>query len=258
MKDVLGDRMKKNYENITRYELTRRTPVIIRLDGCHFHTFTRGMKKPFDNILADSMQEAMLALCENIQGCVLGYTQSDEISLLLIDYKELESDSWFNYNIQKLASVSAGIADINFNLAFIFHIHQLLATTDDDKDKLIYSDNVIATKQFQALFDSRCFNIPREEVVNYFYWRQSDAVRNSIQALGQSKFSSKELQGKNCNNIKGMLLDQYKIDWEQDVPLRFQRGSCAIKKDGKWEIDNEIPLFKDEGRNYFRDCYVEV
>jgi len=78
----IGDRMKTNYENISRYYLVRRMPVIIRIDGRAFHTLTRGLKKPFDNILIGAMQETMKYLCENIQGCVFGYTQSDEISLL--------------------------------------------------------------------------------------------------------------------------------------------------------------------------------
>ena len=89
-KTTIGNRMKNNYENITRYYLTRRMPVIIRIDGKAFHTFTRGFKKPFDDVLVKTMQDTMKYLCENIQGCVLGYTQSDEISLVLTDYAELQ------------------------------------------------------------------------------------------------------------------------------------------------------------------------
>ena len=70
--DALGERMK-GYENVTRTNLMRRCPVIIRIDGKAFHTFTRGFKKPFDSILVQSMQETLKYLCENIQGCVLGY-----------------------------------------------------------------------------------------------------------------------------------------------------------------------------------------
>ena len=97
VKDNLGNRMKSYYEERSRTYLTRRTPVIIRLDGVAFHTFTRGMIKPFDRIFVASMQETMKYLCENIQGCVLGYTQSDEITLVLVDYKNLNSAAWFDF-----------------------------------------------------------------------------------------------------------------------------------------------------------------
>lgn len=91
VKDELGKRMKEYYENIPKTKLMRRTPVAIRLDGKAFHTFTRGFEKPFDNVITASMQETMKYLCENVQGCVLGYTQSDEITLILIDYKKLDT-----------------------------------------------------------------------------------------------------------------------------------------------------------------------
>ena len=116
-KDSLGDRMKE-YENISRNYLTRRVPVIIRLDGKAFHTFTKGMKKPFDRLLMTTMQETMKNLCENIQGCVFGYTQSDEITLVLTDYATITTDAWFGYNIQKMCSISASIATLTFNKVF--------------------------------------------------------------------------------------------------------------------------------------------
>lgn len=117
VKDALGDRMKK-YEYVSRTYLTPRTPVIIRIDGKAFHTFTRGFQKPFDGVLVKTMQETMKFLCENIQGCVLGYTQSDEITLVLVDYKKINSCAWFDYNIQKCASVAASMATMAFNKFF--------------------------------------------------------------------------------------------------------------------------------------------
>lgn len=97
LNDSLGDRMKGFYEARSKTSLVRRMPVIIRLDGKAFHTFTKGFQKPFDSMLMKAMQETMKYLCENIQGCVLGYTQSDEITLVLVDYKKLTSEAWFNY-----------------------------------------------------------------------------------------------------------------------------------------------------------------
>ena len=116
--DALGARMKENYENISKTKLLRRTPVAIRIDGKAFHTFTRGFKKPFDDILIKSMEETMLYLCKNIQGCVLGYHQSDEITLILTDYKRFNSDAWFDYEVQKLCSIAASMATLAFNRIF--------------------------------------------------------------------------------------------------------------------------------------------
>ncbi len=105
MKDELGIRMKENYEMRSRTSLMRRNPVILRLDGCHFHTFTRGFEKPFDRVLNDTMAITTKRLCENIQDCVFGYTQSDEITLVLCDYQKLETDAWYDYEVQKMCSV---------------------------------------------------------------------------------------------------------------------------------------------------------
>ena len=113
--DALGKRMKEYYEQVPKTRLVRRMPVAIRLDGKAFHTFTRGFKKPFDDILIKSMQETMKKLCESIQGCVIGYTQSDEITLILQDYKELETAAWFDYEVQKMCSIAASMCTLYFN-----------------------------------------------------------------------------------------------------------------------------------------------
>lgn len=113
--DDLGKRMKEYYEQISKTKLMRRCPVVLRIDGRAFHTFCRSFNKPFDDILVKTMQDTMKYLCENIEGCVLGYTQSDEISLLLIDYKKLDTAAWFDYEVQKLCSISASMATLAFN-----------------------------------------------------------------------------------------------------------------------------------------------
>lgn len=241
-KDNLGDRMKNNYENRAKTQLLRRTPVIIRLDGKAFHTFTRGFKKPFDDIIIEAMQQTMLALCKNIQGCVLGYTQSDEITLVLTDYNKLETAAWFDYDIQKVCSVSASIATLEFNKSYT---------------QILQRKNIL-TPDFRALvrgalFDSRCFNIPKEEVVNCILWRQQDAIRNSINSVGQANFLHKELQGLSTKQVLDKLLKEKNINWNS-LPIYLQRGSCCIKKEvnelNSWFIDTEIPIFKGENRNY--------
>ncbi len=274
-KTTLGDRMKNNYENISRYYLTRRTPVIIRIDGKAFHTFTRGFKKPFDDILVKTMQETMKYLCENIQGCVLGYTQSDEISLVLTDYAELTTDAWFGNNLQKMCSVSASMATMAFNKFFSDRVQDFMyACCDDSGDDVLpekqndydLAYNVYFKKLYTAMFDSRVFTIPKEEVCNYMLWRQQDSTRNSIQSVGQANFSAKDLHKKSTKDIQDMLMTQKGINWN-DYSTTLKRGSCCIKIDdslteydevgnicgytqrSKWVIDNEIPIFSQD-RNY--------
>ena len=275
--DELGKRMKEYYENISKHKLMRRTPVIIRLDGKAFHTFTRGFKKPFDEILIKSMQETMKYLCENVQGCVLGYTQSDEITLVLIDYQNLNTAAWFDYDVQKICSISASIATLAFNKSFTKNAEEFMTDCATDyemkglcgKGTLEYElyGKYQSAIQKGAMFDARCFNIPKEEVVNCLYWRQIDATRNSIQMVGQAHYSSKQLDGKSCNHIKEMLLTEKNIDWDR-LPIYQQRGSCCIKETyypditntkltrTHWVIDNEIPIFKDN-RNYI-EKYINI
>ena len=104
--DSLGMRMKE-YEAVSNIKVTRRMPLVMRFDGCSFHSFTKGFQKPFDDILMKTMQQTMEALCKDIQGCVFGYTQSDEITLILVDYRTLETSAWFDNKVQKMCSVGA-------------------------------------------------------------------------------------------------------------------------------------------------------
>ena len=288
--DDLGIRIKTYYEQIPKTKLMRRTPVIIRIDGKAFHTFTRGFHKPFDEVLIKTMQETTKYLCENIQGCVLGYTQSDEISLVLIDYKNLNSSAWFDYEVQKMCSIAASMATMAFNKFFANNVQDYGYDCCFDFENENFGDKVVKEKEenykvfenvymkslYKAMFDARVFNIPKEEVTNYIYWRQLDCSRNSIHMVGQANFSHKQLQNKSCNDIQNMLLTQKGIDWT-DFPTYQKRGTCVIKseywvdintgeeipdtivyqgigdnavKRTHWIIDNDIPIFKNEGREY--------
>lgn len=261
--DALGTRMKENYEQVAQTRLLRRTPVAIRIDGKAFHTFTRGFHKPFDEILATTMQDTMKLLCENIQGCVLGYTQSDEITLILQDYATLETDAWFGYKVQKVCSVAASMATHYFNHRFMIkvedYIDSIISLQDCDiKEEAKYMDALRISRNKGAFFDARCFNIPKEEVTNLIYWRQLDARRNAVQAIGQAVFSQKELQNKSCNEIIAMLGE--KRVFVQDFKSEYINGSCCIKKFSDiiingvqrtiWTVDKEIPLFNKENRDY--------
>lgn len=255
--DSLGDRMKNNYENRAKTYLVRRMPVIIRLDGKAFHSFTKGLKKPYDEIFHNTMNATMKYLCENIQGCKLGYTQSDEITLLLTDYDTLTTDAWFDNNVQKICSVSASMATMAFNKYFALNYDQfeedLYEAWNTSDDEFKYCD-VLRRKLHSAMFDSRCFNIPVDEVTNCFIWREQDATRNAIQMLGQCHFSHKELHGKSCNDIQDMLMLQKGINFN-DMPTEFKRGVCCRRYEtGKWVLDKEIPIFTQD-REYVENCF---
>lgn len=284
--DDLGVRMKTFYEQIPKTKLMRRCPVAIRIDGKAFHTFTRGFQKPFDEVLIKSMQETMKYLCENIQGCVLGYTQSDKITLILVDYKKLTSSAWFDYEVQKICSIAASMATMAFNKFFEKYVDEYRFSKWDGASKYEdgtwgYIQTLLNAVDKGAMFDARCFNIPKEEVTNLVYWRQLDASRNSIQMVGQANFSHKKLQNKSCNDIQDMLMTQKGINWN-DLPTYQKRGSCCVKENhfienekgtqicfsegcsdpfedeealtgvyrSSWIIDIDIPIFKGEGREY--------
>ena len=233
----IEERMKQNYEFPYRIKLTRRMPVIIRIDGKAFHTFTRGFKKPFDTNLIFIMQNTCKFLCENIQGCVLGYIQSDEISLLLVDYQKETSQGWFDYNLQKMVSVSASLATLEFNKRW-----REVVSREEDKECKEY-DSYLKAYYKGACFDSRAFNIPKEEVVNYFYGRQLDCIRNSVAAVGQTYFSAKELNQKGTAAVKEML-NGIGVDWDYDFSRVERYGSCCVKGVKCWVIDYAIPVFK--------------
>lgn len=265
-KDSLGDRMKEFYENRSKTYLTRRTPVIIRLDGKAFHTFTKGFKKPYDEIFHNTMNLTMKYLCENIQGCKLGYTQSDEITLLLTDYDTLTTDAWYGYSVQKICSVAASMATMAFNKFLGYEYEELnrwVSECEHTRADEEYMYAVYEKLHKGAMFDARCFNIPKEEVANCFIWRQQDATRNAIQMLGQCNFTHKALQNKSCNDIQDMLMLDKGINFN-DMPIAFKRGVCCVKKevqderidikDGaspiqKWVLDMEIPIFT-QNRDY--------
>lgn len=237
MKDDLGNRMKSYYEKRTRIKLPRRTYAIIRIDGKSFSTYTRNLNKPFDSILMEDMAWTTKFLCENIQGCKMGYTQSDEISLLLTDFDRLGTDAWFDNDIQKMVSVSSSMATGYFNRR----------REPNDFDVL----------PSLAFFDSRVFTIPTAvEVENYFIWRQKDATRNSIQMVAQYHFSHNELHGKNTSEMKKMLhmVDDpwYKYGDDQKYGNWIKKGDTGFYIDfgtdfveNRELLTNQVPRLED-------------
>lgn len=232
MNDDMGNRLK-GYENRTRYYLPKRTYTLIRLDGKSFHTYTKGLAKPFDMDLVQDMQETTISLCRNIQGCKLGYTQSDEITLLLTDFEDIHTEPWFGGNLQKICSVSSSMATAYFNS--LRH------------DRNHYSDKM-------AFFDSRVWTISDPwEVFNTFLWRQQDATRNAIQMVAQSLYSHKELQSKNSSQLqemifqKGQNFDHYPTVCKRGTFVYY--GFDGIYDD--WLIDRESPIISQNRRWFF-------
>ena len=241
--------MKHNYEDRYRIYLTRRTPVIIRIDGKAFHSFTKGLKRPYDMVMKNSMWATAKELCENIMGCQLAYIQSDEISLLLTDYKKLTTEAWFDYNLQKVCSVSASMATRAFNKWFRYYTDEIESGDVAAEENVKYT--ALCRKKYdKAEFDARAFNIPENEVCNYFIWRQQDATRNSIEMLGRCFFAHKELHQVKCNDIQDKLMLEKNVNWN-DCPTFFKRGVCVKKVvndkgDINWEKDMEIPIFTQD------------
>jgi len=206
-KTPLGDRMKAQYERRAQSYLPRRTYTIIRLDGKAFHTYTKGLLKPYDLEFQHDMAGAAAVLCSEVQGCALAYVQSDEVSLLVTDFAKDTTDAWFDGNVQKIVSVAASIMSVQFNRR----------RRERGIDRPAY-------------FDARAFTIPDPtEVGNYLIWRQRDCVRNSILALGQAYFSHKQLNGKKTDEIQEMVYQHTRINWATDVPDSCRNGTLISK-----------------------------
>jgi tRNA(His) 5'-end guanylyltransferase len=218
--DSLGDRMK-TYEAVSRGSLTRRSPVIVRVDGKAFHTWTRGLEKPFDARLVSWMREATEATALAMQGCALSYTQSDEASFLLTDWSREETQPWLGYVTAKVVSLAAAMFSVYFNRAVGLPSHR---------------------PNNPAIFDARAFNVPEPDVANYVLWRAKDARRNSIQGLGQAHFSPKQLHEKSLDDILAMLT--YKdVIWNWLAP-ELRHGSFFLPAVGEWVSEVE-PRYED-------------
>lgn len=215
----LKDRME-GYDRVFQRELPARCPAILRIDGRAFHTLLRNADKPFDERFATVMNTVAYGLMGEISTARFAYTQSDEISFLLIDYNRFESQQWFGGNIQKMTSVSASLASAWF-------------TSNWCKDGGI------------GAFDSRVFTIPERDIKNYFIWRQRDWERNSIQMLARKYYSHKELLGKTTNEQQEMIFQKGE-NWN-DLPVMWKRGRVINRN----TINVEIPEFSKN------DTYIE-
>lgn len=248
--ESLDDRMKEYYENRAKTYLLRRTPVIIRVDGRAFHTLTKHFQKPFDINFAATMWYTMETLCKEISGCVFGYTQSDEITLILCDYQTKQTDAFFDYGVQKICSVAASIATLSFNKYLREAVDKYLKSNvyvNHYWEEVVeqYANALRIAVEKGATFDARCFNIPKEEVVNNIIWRQNDASKNSVQMLARSLFPHKELQKLNTNQLQDKMMIEKGINWN-DLEIWKKRGACCYRKDGKWYLDKAMPIISQD------------
>lgn len=251
MKDELGDRMKEYYENRTRIMLPRRTYTIIRIDGKAFHTYTKGMNKPFDDGLMQDMDETAIYLCKKIQGAKLGFVQSDEISILMTDFDKLTTDAWFDGNIQKIVSVAASMATAKFNqLRWIRFVTEKYNNTTEKVEWLWFMQ---AAGLKLAEFDARTFTIPsKTEVANMMVWRQQDTVRNSISSVAQSLYGNKELENKNMS-VQQEMIFQKGINWNDYAP-KYKRGRVIVKE--TFQLETEFKGVDKIQHNYTKTRWV--
>lgn len=215
----------KRYELAAQHHLIKRMPVIIRVDGNAFHTFTKYYwGRCYSELFSATMCNAVLKMMSKMQGAKFAYTQSDEVSFLLTDYDDLSTDAWFGYNLSKLVSISAAM------MTAFFNDYNLAKRCGDEP---------------VGWFDARAFNLPKEEVVNYFVWRQQDAIRNSKSMLAREHFSHKQLVGKSCDEVCKMLYQEKQVDWFA-LPRSRTYGLAMYRKEGKWFVDEDLPLFTSD------------
>ena len=257
--------MKSKYEDVFRHTIPQRTYGLLRIDGKAFHTFTKGLPRPFSQDLTDALDHAAIALCNQMQGARFAYGQSDEYSFLFTDFEDINTEMWFKGNVQKIASVAASIFTAHFNAKWQEIVQNGYVFVD--KCNLPRENGPERKKKFigkLAMFDARVFVIPgRTDVINYFVWRQQDASRNSLSMLASTYYSSKELHGKKAADMHEMLhrKGQNWNNWDTN----FKRGRVikristtriakfVHKSSGKtlerpvnetpFAVDNDIPVF---------------
>lgn len=234
--DETGARLKEEYESATRLLLPRKTHTIIRLDGNAFHTYTRGLPKPFDEMLHGDLVSATAFLCAKISGAQLAYVQSDEASILVTDFTNVGTQPWFGGSVQKMTSVSASILTAKFN-------ELRNVGLGDIGEKL-------------AFFDSRVFTISDYvDVIEYFRWRYLDARRNSVSALARAHFSHREMQNKSSNELRDMLRHDRAVNWTSTDP-RFRYGTVLYRdervEDVTYTRDGQEFVAKDVKRHIWQ------
>lgn len=245
--EKLSEKMKR-LENETNYKLERKKPVILRIDGRSFSKFTKNLDKPFDKDLSRLFQEVTIDLHKEMDNVKFIYSTSDEISILMTDWINDNTEAWYNYRLQKLSSIASSVVTAKFNKVLLDlknkYWSRVMArdTLLEDDEYNLNKYKLWRDKQFKAMFDCRVFNLEKEDVVPYFIYRQKDAIRNSISSLANAYFSHKTLEGKNQKEKLQMVKDETGIDWNK-LSIIQQRGFAVYKRDNEWIVDGSIPEF---------------
>lgn len=254
------------YQSLADYKLSPGTYIILHLDGRAFSSFTRGMRRPFDNDFIEAMNETLKTLCAEVSNCKFGYTQSDEMTLVLYDWnvdKEEPSDMWLHNRICKMCSISASIASVKF---YEILLKKAMESVSDVKDipKII-------KKLKNPQFDCKAWNVPSwNDAYAWLSYRNIDCIRNSITMVAQSEYSHKELLKLNSDQRKEKLQKEKGISWDLDFTDGEKYGRFCYKEEvqipstksgiptkrWKWTIHPGIPLIGTEGREKFEALNV--
>lgn len=205
-KTSLGDRMKSYEAPSTSRQAFKGQPLIARLDGKSFHTFCKGLKRPYDERLSQLMEDTMASLVDRF-GATVGYTQSDEITLAWFTPTDGTADYPFSGRFQKMDSLLAAFATATFNV--------MLSARIPEKVGML------------PIFDCRSFVVPNLlEAYHCFLWRQQDATKNAISMAAQSMFSHKRLQGLHGPEMQELMFKEHGVNFN-DYPSFFKRGVFA-------------------------------
>lgn len=221
MKDTLGDRIKK-YEKTSQYRLLPKSPLFIRIDGRAFHTFTKGCDRPFDKVVIDAMVYAAQMTAKEMSGFKLAYVQSDEATFMLSDMDTFETQGWFDYELNKVVSISASAFTAYFNSYWFNHKEAKRGLEGTDGESKM------------AMFDARAFTVPAEDAPNAFIWRQRDWERNAVQMMARSMYSHKECEGKKIPDLLEMI--SKKQGWYNDLKPQLKNGTW-IERNGQLSYD---------------------
>lgn len=226
-KDSLGDRIKRYEARCENYFLPK-LPIVVRVDGKAFHTWTKGCAKPFDQTLITCMFEAAKLVANEMQGFRALYTQSDEVTFVMTDDTTIDSQQWFGGRQNKIESVTAALMTAHFNRLW-----------EAENYKFIRS----VGQKIPAFFDARAFQVPTDDVPNAFLWRVRDWERNSLTMFCSQFFSHKQLNGQDKTARHDMLYEIGK-NWATDCTDQQKNGSWAAKgKNDKFDLSNYNEIY---------------
>ena len=257
----LSDRMKE-YESCYGFKVPNRSLMAVRLDGVGFSKYTKQFEKPFDDLLSNVMDATCIELCKTFNP-IMGYTQSDEISLIFTTTENVESELIYDGKVQKISSILAGKATAVFNKKML----QLLSTFKYDDAQVLDKVKKGEFIELDAFFDARVFVLPEmTEVFNYLTWRQQDCTRNSVSMAASAYFSHQSLEGVKSADKQERLFKEKDINWN-DYKTKYKRGLVVSRKEvefendknetitrTKWLPDYDIPIFSKDN-DYLQNLF---